>query len=103
MEYTIKTMQGKRDKLEVIIYTQAHKIVGTIHAMPASRLVDFLNSKMADLFIVVTNANVYTLPEEQLLQSAEFFAVNKKAIMLVFPKGPRIPAETGGPGEIGKA
>jgi len=78
MEYTAKTMQvGKREKLEVVIYTQTFKIVGTVHTMPASRLVDFMNSKFmnfkeADLFIVVTDANVYTLPEEKLLQAAEF-------------------------------
>jgi hypothetical protein len=43
---------------------------------------------MADLFIVVTDANVYALPEGQLLQAADFFVVNKKAIMMVFPKTP---------------
>ena len=88
MEYTVKTLQGKREKLEVVIYTQTHKIVGTIHTMPASRLVDFLNSKAADLFIVVTDAKIYTLPEEKLLQAAEFFAINRKAIIMVFPKPP---------------
>jgi len=84
-------MAGRRDKLEVVIYTRTHKIVGTVHTMPASRLVDFMNSKAADLFIVVTDANVYTLPEEKLLQSAGFFAINRKAIMMVFPKSPGTP------------
>lgn len=95
MESTIKTMQGRREKLEVVIYTQTHKIVGVVHTMPASRLVDFMNSKGADLFIVVTDANVYILPEEKLLQSANFFAVNKKAIMMVFPKAPGAPIKSG--------
>jgi hypothetical protein len=95
MDYSIKTMHGRRDKLEVIIYSQTHKIMGTVHTMPAGRLVDFLNSKTADLFIVVTDANVYTLPEEELLQTADFFAINKKAIMMVFPKPPGAPAKPG--------
>ena len=97
MEYTAKTMQvGKREKLEVVIYTQTFKIVGTVHTMPGSRLVDFMNSKFmsfkeADLFIVVTDANVYTLPEENLLQAAEFLTINKRTIMLVLPKPPGTP------------
>jgi hypothetical protein len=91
MEYSMKTMQGKRELIEVIIYTQSYKIVGSIHAMPASRIVDFMNSKREDFFIVVTNANVYTLPDEKLLQAADFFAINRKAIMMVFPKLPGAP------------
>jgi hypothetical protein len=91
MEYSIKTMQGKRELIEVIIYTQSHKIVGSIHAMPASRIVDFMNSKREDFFIVLTNANVYTLPEENLLQAADFLAINRQAIMMVFPKLPDTP------------
>ena len=93
METTAKTMQGRRDRIEVIIYTQTYKIVGIVHTMPASRLVDFMNSKMADLFIVVTNANIYTLPEEKLIQTADFFAVNKKAITMVFPKASGTPVK----------
>jgi hypothetical protein len=95
METTIKSMQGRRERLEVVIYTQTHKIIGTVHTMPASRLVDFMNSKGADLFIVVTDANVYILPEEKLLQAADFFAINKKAIMMVFPKAPGTPVKSG--------
>jgi hypothetical protein len=95
MEITSKTMQGRRDRLEVVIYTQMHKIVGTVHTMPASRLVDFMNSKTADLFIVVTEANIYALPEEKLLQSADFFAINKRAVMMVFPKGTGAPVKPG--------
>ncbi|MCX6007347.1 MAG: hypothetical protein NTZ34_08860, partial [Chloroflexi bacterium] len=91
MENTSKPMQGRRDKLEVIIYTQTHKIVGTVHTMPASRLVDFMNSKVVELFIVVTGASVYTLPEEKLLQTADFLALNKKGIMMVLPKPPGTP------------
>ena len=94
MDYSIKTMHGRREKLEVVIYTQTHKIIGTVHIMPAQRLVDFLNSKVADHFIVVTDANVYTLPEEDLLQAADFFAINKKAVMVVFPKAHDTPLKS---------
>lgn len=96
MEYTTRTMKGKREKLEVVIYTQTHKIVGTVHTMPASRLVDFMNSKTADLFIVVTDANVYSLPGEKLLQAADFFVINKTTIMMVFPKSPAAPVISDG-------
>ena len=88
MEYTVKPMQGRRERLEVVIYTQTHKIVGTVHAMPASRLVDCMNSRMAGPFIVVTDASVYMLSDEKLIQSADFFAINKKAITMVFPTTP---------------
>jgi hypothetical protein len=86
----------KWDKLEVIIYTQTLKIVGTVHTLPNSRLVDFMNAKFmdfkeTDIFIVVTNAMVYTLPTESILQAAEFLAINKKSIMLILPKQPDTP------------
>jgi hypothetical protein len=88
MEVTSKAMHGKRDRIEVIIYTQTHKIVGTMHTMPASRLVDFINAKTADLFVAVTHAKVYSLPDEKLLQTTDFLAINKKEIVMVFPKAP---------------
>lgn len=91
MEYTSKRVQGNWEKLEVVIYTQTHKIIGNIHSTPASRLVDFINSKAAEPFMVVTDAEVYTLPEEKLVQVAEYFAINKGAIMMVFPRRPSAP------------
>ena len=91
MEYTSKRVQGNWEKLEVVIYTQSHKIVGNIHSTPGSRLIDFINSKAADLFMVVTDAEVYKLPEEKLVQVAEYFAINKRAIVMVFPKQPATP------------
>jgi len=94
MDVTSKAMLARRHRFEVIIYTQTHKIVGVVHTMPACRLVDFMNSKAADLFIVVTDANVYTLPEEDLLQAADFFAINKKAVMVVFPKAHDTPLKS---------
>jgi hypothetical protein len=86
----------KWDKVEVIIYTPTLKIVGTVHTLPNSRLVDFMNAKFmdfkeTDIFIVVTNAMVYTLPTESILQAAEFLAINKKSIMLILPKPPDTP------------
>ena len=96
MDNKSKTMRVRRERLEVIIYTQTLKIVGTVHTLPNSRLVDFMNAKFmdfkeTDLFIVVTDAIIYTLPTENILQTAEFLAINKKAIMLVLPKPPDTP------------
>lgn len=91
MEYTSKRVQGNWEKLEVVIYTQTHKVVGNIHSTPGSRLVDFINSKAPDLFMVVTDATVYELPGEKLIQVAEYFAINKGAIVMVFPKEPAAP------------
>jgi len=96
MDVTSKAMLARRHRFEVIIYTQTHKIVGVVHTMPACRLVDFMNSKAADLFIVVTDAEVYKLPDDQLIQTADYFAINKDAIMMVFPK---VPGASNEPGE----
>lgn len=98
MEYTIKTLQGKREKLEVVIYTQTSKITGNVHTMPASRLVDFMNSKAGELFIVVTGASVYSLPDERMIRTADFFVLNRKAIMMVFPASPGSPVTPEQPG-----
>jgi len=91
MEYTSKRVHGNWEKMEVVIYTQTHKIVGNIHSTPGSRLVDFINSKASDLFMVVTDATVYELPDEKLIQVAEYFAINRGAIVMVFPKQPAAP------------
>jgi hypothetical protein len=99
MQYAEKAMQGRVEKLGVIIYTQSHKIVGDVHIMPAARLVDYLNSKVADRFIVVTDANVYALPEEQLFQAAQFLVINKTAITMVLPKSPGTPVISDGQGK----
>jgi hypothetical protein len=87
-EYELKSMRGKRQRAEVIIYTQSYKIIGTVHTMPGSRILDFLNSRAEARFIAVTGANIYTLPEEHLIQTADFFVLNKNEIVMTFLKSP---------------
>jgi len=103
MEVTSKAMHGRRDRLEVVIFTQTHKMIGTVHTMPTSRLVDFMNAKTAEPFVVVTGVNVYSLPDEKLLQSADFLAINKKEIVMIFPKTPGTPIKPGEQSEGTKA
>jgi hypothetical protein len=88
MENEFNKIRVRKTTFKVIIYTQANKIFGTIHTMPGDRLIDFMNSKAADTFVVVTDASVYSLPEENLIQSTEYFAINRQAIMMIFPQTP---------------
>jgi hypothetical protein len=85
-EYKVSAMHGRRDKLGVEIYTQNFIIEGFIHSMPGSRLVDFLNSKTGVLFIVVTDARIYSIHEHHLLHTLEFLVLNRDEILMVFPR-----------------
>lgn len=78
-----------KDKLRVIIFTQHYKIVGDIFLPKSGRLSDFLNKTVSgvktEFFIPVTNAECFSMNDGQLKYLAEFVAVNKDHIHLIFP------------------
>lgn len=81
----VNPLKAKRDRVEVMIYTQNHRVEGEVHTQPGGRLTDFVNSRGDQSFIPVTNAKVYDMSGEKQLFTADFLAVNKNGISMIFP------------------
>jgi hypothetical protein len=74
--------QVKKDKMDVVIWTDKEKIEGTIFKLPDTRLLDMLN-KNPEPFIPVSDANVYSLATGALNFQSSFLAVNKDRVVLI--------------------
>jgi len=81
-----KALFVSKEKTEVIIFTQSHRIEGEIHLYPGSRLTDFMQAKTEYGFIAVTNTKIYPLGGETPLYSVGFISLNRHFIVMIFPK-----------------
>ncbi|MBQ7503157.1 hypothetical protein IJT93_10715 [bacterium] len=68
-----------KERKEVIIYTNHHRIEGEIYLVADSKVADELNVRAKE-FISVTNANVFSVNGDTLLYTSDFVTVNKHAI-----------------------
>ncbi len=76
------------EKIPVVIYTARHRIDGTYHLPPGSRLSDHLNGRQRQQeFIALTDAKVADLPDEhRVVFESDFITVNLQSIVLLSPK-----------------
>jgi hypothetical protein len=81
-----------RSQVSVVIFTQSCRIEGKIHALPGSRLTDFMNANTGQTFLPVTEARVYPLSGETPLYTVDFLNVNRNHITVVIPQ-PTLPGE----------
>lgn len=72
----------EKDRVQVMIQTSTHRIVGTVHVAKEHRLKDELD--LTDRFIAVTDAVVY-LPDGEPLYQTDFLAVQRSEIVWVMP------------------
>jgi hypothetical protein len=75
-----------KSQTSVVIFTQCHRIEGKIHALPGSRLTDFMNANAGQAFLPVTEARVYPLSGERPLYTPDFLNVNRNHITLIIPQ-----------------
>jgi hypothetical protein len=71
----------------VIVFLDDYRIEGTIHLHFKQRLLDFIN--VADMnkgFFPMTDAKIYSLKNNQLLDSVEFISINREKVTLIFFK-----------------
>ncbi len=73
-----------KDRVEVVIATNAYRIEGEMHVLAGSRLTDALNSKAKDFF-AITGAKVRDLKTDEILFEPEYLAVNRASITCIFP------------------
>ncbi len=71
--------------MRVIIFTERHRVEGRVHAIPGSRLIDFLNAPAE--FIPLTDAVIFNLDDEKELGRQPFVAVRKHSINLLVEAG----------------
>lgn len=77
-------LQIKKEKVQVTIFTEHHRIDGEVHVQPSGRLSDFFN--LSDKpFIPLTNATVYKISDGTVVSKVEFLTINKNSISLAFP------------------
>lgn len=67
------------EEREVIVFLDDYRIEGIIYLHFEQRLLDFIN--VADInkgFFPMTNAKIYSLKNNQLLDSVEFISINRE-------------------------
>ena len=81
-----RPMRVEKSQTSVVILTQWCRIEGKIHALPGSRLTEFMNSSTGQTFIPITEARVYPLSGETPFYTADFLNVNKNYIIVIIPQ-----------------
>lgn len=81
-------IQRAMEKIPVVIYTARHRIDGTYHLPPETRLSDHLNGRQRQQeFIALTDAKVADLPDEhRVIFESDFLTVNLQGVVLFSPK-----------------
>lgn len=80
-----------KECVRVIIFTHHYKIIADMYIPKSGRLSDYLNKTLSgagtDIFIPLTNAECFSITDNQLKYMAEFMSVNKNHIHMIFPYG----------------
>ena len=72
----------KKEKVAVIIQTLQNRIEGNVSLLPNTRITDALNQDGYH-FIPITDAKIYSLKSGNLVDQAEFLAINKHHVVLI--------------------
>jgi hypothetical protein len=79
------SLRVPKERREVVIFTNNHKVEGEMYLLLDSRISDELNTRSRE-FIPVTNAKIYTINGDSLLYSTDFITINKHSIDIVLSK-----------------
>lgn len=74
----------QKDKLRVSVCTMYYRIEGDIYVLQGSRLTDMLNVKAHD-FLPITNAKIFSSPNDRFITEVPYLAIQRDAIILVVP------------------
>jgi hypothetical protein len=79
--------------IDVIIFTQQHRIEGKAHLSSGGRFTDFMNAPTRLGFIPITDAKIYSLATDKLLYSIDLLNINKNLVVLAFPQASEQPGQ----------
>lgn len=74
-----------RNPVEVVIFTEQYRIVGTMYVVPGTRVTDYLVSRVEGNFIPLTDVKVYSVKSAQLFFETKFLNVSVSAIIITYP------------------
>lgn len=78
-------MKTEKEQIEATLVTDRHRIDGMVHLYQNSRLSDLLNMDMNKReFLPVTDAKIYDLATNELIQELPFLALNRNYIVMVY-------------------
>ncbi len=77
-------MKLETEKMEIVVYTQKHRIEGQVHVRQGSRFSDFFSAD-AQKFISVTDAKIFDLETGAKLYEARFLQLNRENIIMALP------------------
>lgn len=72
-----------KEKIRVIVITAHMRLEGDMHVVPGGRLLDEINKERE--FLPVTDATIYDVQGENVIDTLEFIAINKHQILLIAP------------------
>ena len=72
----------KKEKVPITIQTLQNRIEGNVYLLPNTRITDMLNQEGSH-FIPITDAKIYSLKSGNLVDEAEFVAINKYHVVLI--------------------
>lgn len=76
-------LKAERIKQKAIIIVPKYKIQGILYLPPDTRLTDFINT--ARQFIPVTDASIYDLDSDKLIEKPDFVQLNRNYIISITP------------------
>ncbi|MGA1796450.1 MAG: hypothetical protein ACMUIL_11395 [bacterium] len=90
VEFKKFAAKAKKDNVNVLMYVDGYRILGTVYLPLGGRLTDFLNTKglgaEGEIFIPVTDASIFSLDDGSLIHYTPFLNVNKDKILFIFPQ-----------------
>ncbi len=72
----------KKEKVHITIQTLQNRIEGNVYLLPNTRITDMLNQEGSH-FIPITDAKIHSLKSGNLVDEAEFVAINKYHVVLI--------------------
>lgn len=73
-----------KQTLQVVLFTNNHKLKGHMHVLYNHRALDMLNAR--ERFIALTDVTVSNINDGELLFKSEFIAINKNEIVFLYEK-----------------
>jgi MinD-like ATPase involved in chromosome partitioning or flagellar assembly len=73
----------QKDRISVIVMTEQYRIEGEIHVVAGGRVIDEINKEKD--FIPLTNVTVYDAATGNSIDTVEFIAIQKQAVVFVAP------------------
>ncbi|MBU4195000.1 MAG: hypothetical protein KKF66_08405 [Actinobacteria bacterium] len=77
-------MHIDKEKTRITALVGRFRVVGDMYMYPGARLMDLVNMK-EQVFMPITDAEIYSLGDGKLLQKAAFIGLNRNQVYFFYP------------------